>query len=258
MFPSGNKDRQDTPEKQEKRLREGQIVSTAATVLLVLALCLCFVAVLQTSRQGYVNLFGRSLFRVVTGSMEPTIPQGALLMSKNTPVTKLRVGDIVCYRSHQGDSEGLIITHRVVAIMQGEDGSLMLETKGDANSVPDRHFITQADLIGKVVWYTGSNGALSRFVAFLNGGIGYMALIAVPGFLISSGLLVRSIRNVRQELDSLNEALEREKNSQGAAPPISPEELEALRQEIWQELMAERQEIMRELLQEITQGEQHE
>ena len=53
-----------------------------STVCLILAMALCVVVVSQVLSQGYVSIGGYSMFRVVTPSMEPTLPVGALLLSE--------------------------------------------------------------------------------------------------------------------------------------------------------------------------------
>ena len=57
-------------------------IDVLITVLLILVVLLCLFVTVQVVSQGYVNVAGYSLFRVVTGSMEPTIPVGALLVSQ--------------------------------------------------------------------------------------------------------------------------------------------------------------------------------
>lgn len=237
--------------KTEVSVRE-KIVSTLSTVLLIFAVGVFLFVATQVRTQGYVNLGGKSLFRVVTGSMEPTVARGALLMSQKTPIEEIAVGDIVCYRSREGDTKDWIITHRVVAIRRDESGALSLETRGDANSVSDLQPVRSGDLIGKVVWYTTQGDGLSNFLSFLTSGVGFLALIAVPGFLIASLLLVRSINSIRRELTGLNQALAEQKAQQPLqteTPPagLSEEEKERLRREVLQELLAERESMLTEL-----------
>ena len=79
--------------------RAGKILSAVSTALLVLAMVLALLVAVQVRQNGFVSLGGRSLFRVVTGSMEPTISTGALLICRETPAEDIRVGDIICYRT---------------------------------------------------------------------------------------------------------------------------------------------------------------
>ena len=49
-------------------------IGFVVTVLLVLAVALCLYVVVQVLSNGYANIGGFMMFRVVTGSMEPEIP----------------------------------------------------------------------------------------------------------------------------------------------------------------------------------------
>ena len=107
----------------------------ATTIFLGAAMVFCIIIVAQIMSKGYVNIFGYSLFRVETGSMEPTITTGALLICKEAEIEVIETGDIICYRSKSQQMLGQVITHRVVDIIQSEDGTILLETRGDANTV---------------------------------------------------------------------------------------------------------------------------
>ena len=67
-------------------------ISALVTVLLVLAVTLCLYATIQVLSKGYANIGGFMMFRVVTGSMEPEIPVGALLLTKETEIEEVSGG----------------------------------------------------------------------------------------------------------------------------------------------------------------------
>lgn len=67
---------------------------------------------------------------VISGSMEPALGVGAVALIQNH--TDPAVGDIVVF-----DAGDAAIIHRVTSI----DADGCLQTKGDANSVPDRYFL---------------------------------------------------------------------------------------------------------------------
>lgn len=208
------------------------------------------VAVLVMVRvNGYVSLFGKSMFRVVTGSMEPTIMTGALLLADDCRVDELHRGDIVCFRSQEGDTRGWIITHRVVSVLQDGSGHTALETKGDANGAVDSQYVTQDNLIGKVIWYTGEGNLLSSGIGFLTSGLGFLTLIILPCLFISGMLLSRSVRQIRQDIARLQAEAEQE--------PMEPEEIEALRRQIKEELLAQRESILAEVKDQMVQQGEH-
>ena len=77
-------------------------------------------------------LLGLELVTFATGSMTPAFPQGAVAIAQRTPLTDVRVGDVVTI-----DRAGRMpITHRVIAVdVQGDRASVRL--RGDANRQAD-------------------------------------------------------------------------------------------------------------------------
>ena len=60
------------------------------------------------------SLFGYSVLRVSTGSMQPELMIGDVILGKSVDnPTALKVGDIITYRG-SGQTEGLLVTHKVV------------------------------------------------------------------------------------------------------------------------------------------------
>ena len=185
---------------EKKQKTSVKAVNILVTVALVLAVILCFTVVTQVLSHGYVSLFGHSLFRVVTGSMEPEIPVGAILVAKETDITQLRIGDIVCFFSLESGRFGQIITHRIVNILLSEDGMVMLQTKGDANLVSDIQYVTAQNLIGKVTFYTGRDNAAAGILSFLTSGMGFMTCLALPALLIAGMIMQESVNSMKREL----------------------------------------------------------
>ncbi|WP_084102721.1 signal peptidase I [Demequina sp. NBRC 110051] len=70
---------------------------------------------------------------VVSGSMEPEIPTGALIVDRPLDVAEVAVGDIVSLPS---TVTGELVTHRVVEIASHGD-AVALTLRGDANPVDD-------------------------------------------------------------------------------------------------------------------------
>lgn len=177
-----------------------------SSVLLALAVALCLFVTVQTMVNGYTNFFGYSVFRVVTGSMEPTIPVDAVLVSKTSDIGEIAVGDIICFRSRESSHYGAIVTHRVVSIQTDENGGVLLESRGDANYSSDPYFVREDNLIGRVIWYTQREGILIKILSFVSGKIGFMALIIIPVMVIA-GLVLQGVgKNIRT---ALNDAMTR-------------------------------------------------
>lgn len=83
---------------------------------------------------------------VLTGSMEPVMPVGSMIVATPVSVGDLRVGDIVAYQAPIEDHR--VVTHRVVKIVRA-GGAVAIQTKGDANSSPDPWM---AKVESPVVW----------------------------------------------------------------------------------------------------------
>ncbi|MFP5376087.1 MAG: signal peptidase I [Acidimicrobiia bacterium] len=111
------------------------------TVAAVLGLATATVTVVA-ARTGMRPLIVRS------GSMEPTIPTGSMVLVQRVPAADVAVGDVVAVQR----PDGTRVTHRVVDLdRHGEAAELTL--KGDANEDRDPEPVTvqQADrLVGQV------------------------------------------------------------------------------------------------------------
>lgn len=224
-----------------RELRVQRRISVLVTVLLILAVLLCLYVAIQVLSNGYVDFGGFMMFRVVTGSMEPTIPTGALLVSQQTDIAAIRLDDIICFRTQEAEIWGKIVTHRVVEILEAADGSVLLRTRGDANLVADGYFVDQRNLVGKVIWHTGDGSMLATIFAFFTNEIGFLGCIVFPCLLLAGLILKDCVSNIRQELQSALETLEDEPADWENDPlcGMTPEEYKELYERIRAELIEE-------------------
>ena len=224
---------------QNRKLRN-KIVSIAATVLLALTVLLCLSCVVQLLSKGYVSLFGHSFFRVVTGSMEPTLSVGELIVTKDEPIDRVAVGDIVSFRSQSADMLGTIITHRVVEIDVNDSGETLLLTKGDANLSVDGRYVSDDNFIGRVIW-TSDDSVVAAVLSFISGRYGFVACIVLPSVLLLSLILSQSISAIKSDMKKLVESLEKQKQVDSAAKKTedNQEYYEKMCQQIRAELIEE-------------------
>lgn len=83
---------------------------------------------------------------VLSGSMEPGIPTGGMLVVTPLPTSELRVGDVITYNAPIGSRP--LVTHRIIALSdRGPDP--VIRTKGDANEAADPWV---ARLTGPTAW----------------------------------------------------------------------------------------------------------
>jgi signal peptidase I len=72
---------------------------------------------------------------MLTGSMTGTIDVGDVEIVTPLPVDQVTVGMIIAYHIPVDDHH--LVTHRVVAVEHGTDGTITVQTKGDANNAVD-------------------------------------------------------------------------------------------------------------------------
>lgn len=223
--------------KTKKKMRRiGDILSAA---LLCAAVVLCLSIAIQVTARGYARIAGYSMFRVVTGSMAPSIPVNAVVLCHETDIRNIERGDIVVFRSPVDLTGEKIITHRVAEVHTQPDGTVTLETRGDANPVADTRPVTQSGLIGKVVWYTDKEGGATKVIGFLSGSMGFLTCIVFPIILIGALILRGSITSIRRQLREID----RQMDQAAAMPPesgtLTPEEYQELYEKVRAEVLEE-------------------
>lgn len=221
-------------------LNPRKILKIASSVLLVLTLILCVIVVSQILSQGYVSIGGYSVFRVVTPSMEPTLPVGTLLLAKEVPISDIQVDDIVVFKSKSSDMLGAVITHRVINIHTDTKGSIYLETKGDNNNSPDGNFVEQKNLIGCVMDHTSEDNVFSGVMAALTSPIGFFAFIVFPCLVFGVFVMRGIIKNIQSEMETMTQQIQQEEKSDSLKKQMDDKEYqelcERLRAEVLEEL----------------------
>lgn len=81
------------------------------------------------------HVFGYRTMTMLTGSMAPQIEPGDVTVATPIDVTDVTEGMVLTYRQPIGDRA--LVTHRVVAVDKTPDGTVTIQTKGDANQAND-------------------------------------------------------------------------------------------------------------------------
>lgn len=110
--------------KESRKGRLRRILDGAVTVLLVLAAALLVYVMISAAKGDIVNVFGRSVLKVLTGSMEPTILTDDYIIIDRNATSDLREGDIISYYSKDPQIAGMVVTHRIVGIL--DDGRSLI------------------------------------------------------------------------------------------------------------------------------------
>ncbi|MFA9399089.1 MAG: signal peptidase I [Clostridiaceae bacterium] len=92
-----------------------------------------------------VGVFPIQPYVIATGSMEPEIKPGDVVLVKKMPGDKVEQGDIIQYKS-----EDIYIFHRIIG-SEEQENQLKLKTKGDNNSAPDQDLVSLENVKGKVI-----------------------------------------------------------------------------------------------------------
>eukprot|EP00002_Diphylleia_rotans_P029136 TRINITY_DN5916_c0_g1_i1.p1 TRINITY_DN5916_c0_g1~~TRINITY_DN5916_c0_g1_i1.p1 ORF type:complete len:191 (-),score=31.39 TRINITY_DN5916_c0_g1_i1:410-982(-) len=158
---------------RSKRLAANQIV----TLLTVFGSALAMWRSL-----GILTLTPSPIVVVLSGSMEPAIYRGDLLLVHNHK-SEFKTGDIVVFKT---DIKEVPIVHRVVEVHRSVDGHLRLLTKGDNNNISDRGFYSQGG-----DWLDESKvvGRIAGFIPYV-GMVGYFYRIRT---LIQSAFILSPI-----------------------------------------------------------------
>lgn len=142
------------------------------------------------------SVFGYKAMTVLTGSMEPGIKPGDLVIAKaGEKLSSLKVGSIATYKN----SQNVLITHRVIDI-SSKDGVNAYKFKGDNNPTEDVDVISKDQLEGIYIVKIPYLGYVNMFV---KSGMGIVTLIIIPLALIFGMELIGYISKKRQKQLSL-------------------------------------------------------
>ena len=132
---------------QESGLSERLKSISSVVISVITAVLVAFVGYIMvcSARGKAVEVFGRCILKVVTGSMEPSLHVGDYIYVKKADADTLAEGDIISFYSEEPDIYGRIVTHRIKEVQP--DGTYV--TQGDANSVRDSKAVRYDQIIGK-------------------------------------------------------------------------------------------------------------
>ena len=176
-----------------------KILNVITTVILILLVALViFIFIARLSGQ-VPSILGYHVFRVQTGSMEPTLAVGDVILVKECKPEDIHLGDIITYRSDQGQTKGAEVTHQVIKDPYEENGVWHIQTQGIANSAADPE-ITFDQVEGKYVRTIPYINNLYSFFLSPGGLIVFIAVIVVLfGYEMIS--LVMSYKSIDEEDD---------------------------------------------------------
>ena len=121
--------------------------------------------------------FGWETHPVLSGSMEPALKVGGIIVTRPERLENIQVGNIITFQTEPKK----IVTHRVIDIVVIE-GKLHFQTKGDANEEPDPNFVSsKGDKMRKVVFHLPYLGFV---VVFLKSKLAFLVLLGIPALIL--------------------------------------------------------------------------
>ncbi len=199
------------------------IVANVITLIFILTFLLMVFFVYCSMTNRMPTVFGYHMLRVVTGSMDPTYPEGSYIVVKSTDTDKLKVGEVISFYSRDEAIAGQVNTHRIKEI-KNNNGTKLFVTKGDANPTQDPVEVQPEDIVGKVIAHANVIDGIGK--AIRNPWV-YLIIVIIPlsvRFIIElknvavAYLEYKKEKDNQQEIVKLaQEQLEKEKLNQGEA-----------------------------------------
>lgn len=174
-------------------------IFSALLVIILLFAGYVFVTVMRAGKGKVPSLFGYSFLQVATGSMEPTIPTGSLIIVKKTDPDAVKVGDVICFYSSDPMIEGIPNTHRVTGIST-ENGTTMFTTRGDAGTSDDPYPAHGDRLIGVYVRYY----SVGKLPQIMRSKVFFFFVLLVPLCIVISIEFLR-VKNLREKKEEPHE-----------------------------------------------------
>lgn len=196
--------------------KEKSTVSHKALTAVGIVLCIILIPILvinvtlivksYTNTEEVPMIGGYAPLIVLTGSMEPEIMSGDLIIVKQIDAKDVKEKDVIAFFDPDGNGTS-ILTHRVTEIYE-EDGTLYFRTWGDANDTADRLPVSADKLVGVYVTRIGGAGNVAMFMQTT---AGLVICVIVPLVLIIGWDILRRKRFEKmnkQDTDALLAELE--------------------------------------------------
>jgi len=141
--------------------------------------------------------FGWRVDIVCSGSMEPELQVGSLVITRPVEPKEIAVGDIITF-SPKGVTLGENpVSHRVIGIEKASP--LYFKTKGDANDNSDPFMVPARNLMGRIFFKAHYVGYVT---GFLQTTWGFLLGLVIPGLIIITMYIIsiqRMLRKNREE-----------------------------------------------------------
>ncbi|MDF2626420.1 MAG: signal peptidase type [Symbiobacteriaceae bacterium] len=180
-----------------------KILNGAITVFLILVIALFGGLAFSARKSGDAipTIMGHKVLTVLSGSMEPAIHTGDVIIVKplRNPAAEVKDGDIITFRTQE--KADMLITHRVSGTILVNNQPVAFTTKGDANESPDLGVLNPNQIVGKYQWRVPYFG---YFASFMRQPVGIITMVILPGLIII-GLEFRKMWQTLSEAEKAKE-----------------------------------------------------
>jgi signal peptidase len=126
---------------------------------------------------GAPRIVGLQSFPVMSGSMEPAISTGDVVVERRIHPLQARVGDVVTFKD---TARGELVTHRVRS-MRTRGAAVAFVTQGDANTGMEHWRVRTGGTIGRVLYHVPRIG---YGIVWARRPIGRLILVVFPALLL--------------------------------------------------------------------------
>lgn len=146
-------------------------------------------AVLVATMLGLLWTGAIAVRTVLSGSMEPTIPTGAVVVTRAEAA--YAAGDVITFRD--GAEANVPTTHRIVEVLTTGD-TISYVTRGDANETNDFVSVPHMRVLGKVIAYVPFVGYILDFV---KRPLGLLLVVGIPAVVLITSETYKLITRAR-------------------------------------------------------------
>lgn len=180
-----------------------KILSVLSVLIFAVGIVI-FISVLSAAGGKVPSVLGYSVMQVRSGSMEPELMTGTVVIVRKTDVHKLEKGDVISFYMTSGTKmAGSVNTHRIVEVNHLPGGSPVFVTKGDNNDDVDPDPVHSLSVIGKVVYNLGT--VSGSFVSVIQNPKVIFFVIVLPLLFITFGEAVNLVNLVLESKKDKNE-----------------------------------------------------
>jgi signal peptidase len=199
----------------KKRFKHIKAVFSIITLIMFIAvLALAISLAVKYSRGDNIELFGHRLYFILTGSMEPKLNPGDVIISRGfRDGMDIKVGDTVTFVGETGAQEGKIITHKVIRAPFYDNGVIKLQTQGINNLLPDDPIL----LSSVTAVMVRKSSVFTFFFNLLSKPYGFVLIAGLPITAFIAGQTVRIVKNKRNKEADANESVDADKDTNGDA-----------------------------------------